>query len=387
MAHLNAYLSLAGFYTFYFATLGIWMPYWPLYMAHVGHTPAAIGLLTSLAMAVRLLGPPIWGRLADRSDSRKKIILLTSTGALCASGLLLLGSHLALLTAGVALLHFFLVGCIALVETTAMETVTRHGWDYGRIRLWGSSGFILLALGLGPLADRWGLILVPVSITLLLLLQTLTSIHLPDSETLPSNLPAQSFSLFRPRKMLWFNLMGLLMLLSHGAYYGFMSIHLETHGFSKTAIGALWALGVVAEIAILAGSNGILKRFSVSTILTTSLFLAALRWSIYSTTLSWPWLILGQTLHAFTFGTFHIAAIRRVYETSPPRCRATAQSWFASISYGAGLGSGLLLAGWLYTRIGAQSLFALMAAIALVGTLASLRSARLFTLDTLKISS
>ncbi|MBF0435619.1 MAG: MFS transporter [Magnetococcales bacterium] len=384
---MNAYLSLAGFYTFYFATLGIWMPYWPLYMAHIGHGAAAIGMVTSLSMAIKLLGPPIWGRLVDRSDSRKTIILTTSTGALASSGLFYLSNDLAIITIAVASLHFFLVGCIALVETTAMETVTRHHWDYGRIRLWGSAGFILLALGLGPLADHWGLMLVPLAISLFQLLQTLIASQLPEAEPKPGGPPCQPYRLFGPRKILWFNLMGLFMLLSHGAYYGFMSIHLEANGFSKTAIGALWALGVLAEIAILAQSNAILKRFRVSTILITTLLLAATRWTIYSLTLTWPWLILGQVLHAFTFGAFHIAAIRRVYDTSHPNHRATAQSWFSAISYGAGLGGGLLLAGGLYNRIGAQSLFALMAVMALLGSLAALYSARLFNLDSSKMPS
>lgn len=338
-------------------------------------------------MAVKLLGPPIWGRLADRSHSRKTIILTTSLGALASTGLFYLSHELAIIAIAVAAMHFFLVGCIALVETTAMETITRHQWDYGRIRLWGSAGFILLSLGLGPLIDQWGLMLVPLTISLFQLFQTLIVTQLPEAEPKPAGLPGQPFSLFYPRKMLWFNLMGLLMLLSHGTYYGFMSIHLETNGFSKTAIGSLWALGVLAEIAILAQSNTILKRFSVSAILIATLLLAAIRWTIYSLTLTWPWLILGQVLHAFTFGAFHIAAIRRVFDTASPNHRATAQSWFSSLSYGAGLGSGLLLAGVLYNRIGAQSLFALMAATALLGTLAALYSARLFNLDAAKIPS
>ncbi|MBF0173837.1 MAG: MFS transporter [Magnetococcales bacterium] len=376
---MNSYVTLAGFYTFYFATLGIWMPYWPLYMSHVGHGPAAIGVVTSLSMAIKLLGPPVWGRLADRSDSRRNIIVATSLGGLLSSGLFLLDSRFFLLATAVALLHFFHVGSIALVETTAMETVTRHHWDYGRIRLWGSGGFILLALGLGPLTDRWGLWLVPLALSFFLLLQTLIATRLPDSEQHHHHhSPCAPPRLFHPESVFWFNLMGLLMQLSHGAYYGFMSLHLEQHGFSKTAIGILWSLGVLAEIAILAASNFILHRFGVSRVLIGSLLLAAVRWSIYSQTLDWPLLILGQLLHAFTFGTFHIAAIRRVFETSHPRYRATAQSWFSSISYGAGLGLGLLLSGWLFDRIGAQSLFALMAGVALGGMIAAIRHARLF---------
>ncbi|HAT49989.1 MAG: MFS transporter [Nitrospirae bacterium] len=380
MAHLKTYLSLAGFYAFYFATLGIWMPYWPLYMSHVGHGPAAIGVVTALSMAIKLLGPPVWGRLADNSNSRKTIIIATSFGALVSSGLFFLDSGFLLIAIAVAFLHFFLVGSIALVETTAMETVTKNRWDYGRVRLWGSGGFILLSLGLGPLTDRWGLWLVPLALSLFLLLQTLVSTQLPESEPHPPGPKTPPPSLFRPKEMLWFNLMGFLMLLSHGAYYGFMSIHLENNGFSKTAIGALWALGVFAEIAVLAASNIILNGLGVSYVLIGSLLVAALRWTIFSQTLWLPWLVLGQLLHAFTFGTFHISAIRRVFETSPPRHRATAQSWFSSISYGAGLGFGLLLSGTLFERIGAHALFAIMACVALLGTFAALRHAQYFQL-------
>ncbi|MBF0108640.1 MAG: MFS transporter [Magnetococcales bacterium] len=376
---MNSYISLAGFYTFYFATLGVWMPYWPLFMSHIGHGPAAIGLVTALSMAIKLLGPPVWGRLADRGDFRRGIIVATSLGALVASGLFFFDpASLLVLAFGVALLHFFHVGSIALVETTAMETVTRHHWDYGRIRLWGSGGFIVLALGLGPLTDHLGLWLVPAALSLFLFLQTLIAVTLPDAEPCHHHPHAPPPRLFSPASVFWFNLMGLLMQLSHGAYYGFMSIHLENNGFSKTSIGFLWSLGVLAEIVILAGSNVILRRFGVSRVLIGSLILGVARWGIYALTLSWPFLILGQVLHAFTFGTFHIAAIRRVFETAHPRYRATAQSWFSSISYGAGLGTGLLVSGWLFDAIGAPALFTLMTAVALGGTFAALRHARWF---------
>lgn len=377
-SHLNSYITLAAFYAFYFATLGIWMPYWPLYMSHIGYGPVSIGMVASLSMVIKLLGPPVWGPLADRDNARKNIIIATSLGGLLSSGLFFLDSGFIVHATAVALLHFFHVGTIALVETTTMETVTKNHWDYGRIRLWGSGGFILLALGLGPLTDRFGIWLVPLALTFFLGLQTLTAANLPDPEPRPPTTLSPLPHLFGRKEMLWFHLMALLMQLSHGAYYGFMSIHLENNGFSRTAIGSLWSLGVVSEIVVLAASNAILNRFGVSLVLVASLLATVLRWSIYSQTLAWPWLLAGQILHAMTFGTFHIAAIRRVFETAPAGHRATAQSWFSSISYGAGLGSGLLLSGWLFDRIGAQSLFALMAAFALFGTFAAARHAKLF---------
>jgi MFS transporter, PPP family, 3-phenylpropionic acid transporter len=374
----GTYWTLSGFYACYFAVLGVWIPYWPLYMADLGHSPESIGLLAALALGIKVLGPPVWGRLAD-GGSRHRVIVLTSFGAAAASGLFLLGNSLYLLLIAAVIYSFFHAGPLALVEATTLETVSRHGGDYGRIRLWGSWGFIVFSLGLGPVSDYWGVGLIPATLVILLAAGGLLTLFLPQGEPRPSQDDVNARKLFHRPEVRWFYLTAFLMQFSHGAYYGFMSLHLANHGFSKTAIGLLWSLGVLAEVIFMMRSGPILARFGLSAVLTGSLMLATVRWGIYSVTLFWPLLIFGQILHAATFGAFHVASVQRVFNMAPHASRGTAQAWYSALSFGVGGGIGLLGSGFLFERIGAGPLFAIMAGVAGLGVVVSVRASRYFS--------
>ncbi|MBF0402141.1 MAG: MFS transporter [Magnetococcales bacterium] len=375
--------ALCGFYACNFAVLGVWIPYWPLYMSSHGHGAAAIGLIISLSLVAKLLGPPLWGMLADRG-SRYRVIAGSSIAACLVSPLFFYGDSLLLLLTGVLAFSLLQNAQHSLVEATTLETIQRYNaqnnrhppLDYGRIRLWGSWGFVLFALGLGPITDQWGLLWVPWVLTGLLLVGALFSLFLPEGEANPT--PDFAPGLFALPSVRWFYLAALLMQFSHGAYYGFLSLHLLQHGFSKGAIGLIWTLGVGAEIFLLRHSGRLLVRFGVSRLLTLSLTVAILRWSLYAMPPAWPLLLVGQLMHAFTFGAFHVAAVRRTFEMAPHASRATAQAWYTALSFGLGGGVGIMLCGQLYDRLGGEWLFAGMAVGATLGLLAMQRALRLF---------
>jgi MFS transporter, PPP family, 3-phenylpropionic acid transporter len=346
-------------------------------MADLGHSAEAIGLLMALALGVKVLGPPIWGRLADRG-SRHRVIVLTSFATAIISALFLFGSSLTLLIAVSVVYSFFHSGPLALVEATTLETVVKYRGDYGRIRHWGSWGFIIFAMGLGTVTDYFGLDLIPATLVALLVAGFAISLFLPKGDPQPTQVEASDRRLFNRPEVRWFYLSSLLMQLSHGAYYGFMSIHLENSGFSKTAIGLLWSLGVLSEVVFMLRSTSLIARFGLSAILTTSLLLATLRWGIYSVTLFWPLLIFGQILHAATFSAFHVASVKLVFTMAPHASRGTAQAWYSAISFGVGGGTGLLISGFLFERVGAGPLFAIMSGCAGLGAIVSIHAAKYF---------
>ena len=372
---------LRGFYACNFAVLGVLIPYWPLYMSNLGYSASVIGWSMFLALMVKVLGPPLWGLLADRG-SRNRVIVGTTVASCLTSGLFFCSDSLLLLLAGSLLFSFFRNAQLSLVEATTLEIVNRLGnqcaqLDYGRIRLWGSWGFALLALGLGPIIDIWGVVLIPWAITLLMLVSAAFSLALPEAERCSPL--EKSPSLFSLPSVRWFYLTALLMQFSHGAYYGFFSLHLEDHGYSGASIGFYWALGVAAEVVLLRYSSVLLLRFGVSRLLIGSLILAVIRWTLYAIPPIWPILLLGQLLHAFTFGSFHVAAVHRTFEMAPHASRATAQAWYTALSFGLGGGLGALACGYLYDNIGAEALFLLMASSATMAIYTARRASSLFT--------
>ncbi|MBF0425505.1 MAG: MFS transporter [Magnetococcales bacterium] len=369
---------LGAYYFFYFAVIGVWVPYWPLYLQGLQVPPEGIGLLLALPLALKVLGPPIWGTLAD-AGARQGVIIGTSFAAVATFGLFFFGQGFYFLLVVTVLYSFFLAGPLALVEATTMEMVMRTGGDYGRIRLWGSLGFIVFSVLIGPVLDRFGTTPLLSIIGALSLTTALLTLRLPRPEPHPRarQTHRQTRLLFATPGVRWFYLAAMLMQFSHAAYYGFLSIHLERHGFSHHVIGLLWGLGVVVEVVMLHHSGRWLERIGPSGILTGSIAIAALRWTLFATTLWWPLLILAQVFHGFTFGTYHVAAVRRSHEAAPPGARATAQAWYVAFAYGIGGSLGLGVAGHLYRALGAEPLFALMAVAALLGVAASMVSNRL----------
>jgi PPP family 3-phenylpropionic acid transporter len=158
-----------------------------------------------------------------------------------------------------------------------------------------------------------------------------------------------------------------LMQASHGTYYGFFSIALENTGYSKATIGFLWAEGVVGEILIMVFAGRLLAQLGTLPLVTLSLLLAALRWGICSITLSVVPLIIAQLLHAFSFGLFHVASVFQIHQMVPRPLRASGQSLYSSVSYGMGMGFGLVFNGFFFKTIGPSPLFAFSAVMALVG--------------------
>ncbi len=368
---------MRGFYAALFAVVGVWIPYWPLYLDSHGHSATIIGLLAALSTSVKLFGPPILGRLADQG-SRQQMIQRASLAATLASLCFFFADHLALLLLGVLLFSLMQNTQLSLVEATTLETVKRlqptmPSADYGRIRVWGSWGFILLAVGLGPLIDLWSLELLPWIIALFLALSALIARYLPADEAHDTERSSTS-ALFSLPGVRWFYLSTFFMQFSHGAYYGFLSLHLADHGFTRAAIGLIWALGVIAEVMMLHFSDTLLQRFGTTRLLQAAMVIAVARWLLYALPPAWPLLLLGQPLHAFTFAAFHIGAVHRTFEMAPLASRAQAQGWYGALSFGLGTGVGLFLCGQLYDRVGAAILFLIMAAGAVLALLALHRS-------------
>ncbi|MBF0190524.1 MAG: MFS transporter [Magnetococcales bacterium] len=366
---------IMGFYACYFAVVGVWIPYWPLHLASLGYSAQAIGLLTALTQWIRIPAPPLWAGLADRG-CRYTVILTTCVGSLGAFCLFFLDSGPVWILAVTVLFSIFHTGPLALTDATAMELAVKHRWDYGRLRLWGSWGFILFSLAVGPLSDRLGLETVPVVIALLLGATALCAAALPRS---PAHTGQQTplTTLFARPDVRWFYFSAAMMQFSHGGYYGFMSLHLQQHDFNRTTIGLLWAVGVLAEVLLMNRSQAILDRFGVARLLTFSLLVATVRWCLYAATTEIILLACAQLLHGFTFGTFHVASVRRVHDFAPPDARGTAQGWLSALSYGMGGGLGVAISGVFFQRFGHEALFLTLAFAALVGTLASRHAATL----------
>jgi PPP family 3-phenylpropionic acid transporter len=157
------------------------------------------------------------------------------------------------------------------------------------------------------------------------------------------------------------------MLVSHGAYYGFFSIHLENLGYSRTFIGLAWAVASLAEILVMIKSEVIFKRYALEKVLVFSFTVAALRWILLYFARTPALILSSQALHAVTYGTFHIASILCIDRLAPKQAKTVGQAVNNAVQYGLGLMVGFFINGFLYERIGSAALFMMSAGIATAG--------------------
>jgi PPP family 3-phenylpropionic acid transporter len=351
------YWRLSGFYLFYFASLGALVPYWSLYLKSLGFGITEIGQLIAILMATKIVAPNVWGWIADHTGRRMTIVRAASLLGVLAFAGVFLGSGYWWLVLVMSVFSFFWNASLPQFEATTMNHLGEDTWRYSSIRLWGSVGFIVAVVLLGPLLDRYGAGLLPAVVLALFAGIWISSLLVPESAA--GHLPLQQGPLRevlgRPF-VISLLLVCFLMQASHGPYYAFFTIYLEDFGYSRALIGQLWGLGVVAEIVVFLVMSRLLPR------------------ALYASSLGV--VLFAQTLHAASFGVYHAVAIYLIHRLFTGTHQGRGQALYSSVSFGAGGAIGSLVSGYLWNGINPPAMFLLAAAASLTALLVILRGMR-----------
>lgn len=374
---------VAGYYFAYFAALGLFLPYWPLYLAEEGCSGAAIGLLMGLYGLTKLAGPPVVGWLADHLGQPMRWVRLASLLTLLFFAGVAAGPGLAGMALVMALYTLAWNAAMPQFDAVTLQHLGAQAQRYGRIRLWGSVGFMASALALGPLIDVWGAGMLPWALGALFAAMAILALRVPEppaplGDAGMDGAPLPLRAILGRAEVIRFLGAGLLLQASHGSYYAFYTLHLAQFGYSKTFSGALWALGVLAEVVIFLFVHRGLQRFGALGLMQITLWLTALRWVMIGL-LPWsvPALVLAQLLHAFSFGVAHAAGVEFIRQHFPAGTAGRGQALFTSIGYGLGGVLGFWLAGISWQWLGPLPSFLISASLALAGALLlSLRARR-----------
>lgn len=367
------------FFAAYFAGAGVLAPYFPLYLEHRGLTAAQIGIVMAVAQGMRIFGPTAWGWLADHTTERVRILRFTSVAAaICFVPVLFPGGFGFVLLTMFAV-HFFLTGQVPIAEAM---TASRLRGDpqaaarYGRMRAWGSISFVIVVLATGVLLDWAGVGLQPWLVLALLAATALVAQLVRDVPHSPQGTQAVSVrALAAEPRVRWFFLSVLLMIFAHGALYTYFSLHLAALGYSTSAIGVFWVLGVIVEIGFFFVQGRIFARFDPFSLLAASFALAALRFALIAEFAHLiALLVIAQVLHSATFAVHHSASILTIQRWFHGSATARGQALYVSVGYGIGGTAGSLLAAWLWSELGAPAAFLSSSAAALAGWLAVRRA-------------
>lgn len=323
----------------------------------------------SLFQISRIFAPNFWGWLADHTGKRAQWIRLTAFLGLCGFTAVFWAHGFYWLFFVMAALSVFTSSTLPLAESLTLAHLATTNGHYSRIRMWGSLGFIVASVILGFLIDFSGIksllwFLLTVQVALFALTYTL-----PDAKVAAHE--HDHFSIWQVVKQP--NVIALLvgcalMVTAHGVLYNFYSIYLSEHGYSKGMIGLLWAVGVICEIGIFMLMPKIMGRFSLKIILLVSLALAVLRFGMIGFAVdNLVLLIIAQSLHAATFGSFHAASVEVITQFFNGRHQAKGQAIYNSVAYGIGGTVGGVAGGYALQYLGGQQTFMLAAIFPLLG--------------------
>ena len=391
-------------YAIYFGFVGASGPYLPLMFDHWGMAAIQIGALVALSHLIRIVAPPVWGWAADRDGRIRRLLQFGAAVMACVCLLLPVAGGLdpawrfAAAAAMMATLHLASAGQGPLTETMALRLAGGDLGKYGRMRVWGSVGYILTVIGFGPVLDRIGVgglpwLLASLGAALWFAIRRLPASPATAASPVPADArdagpagaliegpaeaPARVRDQLRTPLALAFLGSSLLMIMAHAPFYGFFSLYLAGLGYSKAAIGAFWAIGVVAEIALFLLQRRLFDRFPASVLLIATMALAVLRFAVTAVAETMPaataaaMLVLAQVLHAGTFALHHSASMSLMQRCFGTRFQARAQSLYTAVSYGVGGALGGLGAGVIWQTWGAGATFYAAATAAAAGLVAA----------------
>ncbi len=362
----------------YFAHIGFFNPYLPLWLKEAGYGLLAISVLTSVQSLTRLVAPYGWGWLSDHTGERVKLLRFCATSAMLIATALWLNLSFAALVL-VLLLMFLNTSAMMPMSEAAMAHLVSQGGSfdpkkYGRVRLWGSMGFLVTVFAAGAWFEHFGLQHFPAWTVASLALVVLSVWRMPDlKETHHSHLEAQPvWPVLRLPHVRWFFLSLFFHVLSHMGIYVFFSLYLDELGYSKTMIGVLWAVSVIVEIGWFFTQSRWLPWLTPRAWLVLCAGIMVVRMVItFSAADALLWLLLAQALHAITFATHHSVCIALVSEMFPGRLRGRGQARYTVLGYGLPGVLGGLLGGVLSSNFGLGSVFQAAAVCAALGTLSA----------------
>src|SRR5262247_2465334 len=248
-------LRLKAFYAALFLTLGVQLPFLPVWLTAKGLDARAIGIVLAVPAVIRIVAIPLASRVADRHDALRGVIILAAAGATIGFGALAFAQGVLAIALVYALASAAYAPVMMLADTYALRGLAQRGRAYGPVRLWGSAAFIAASFGAGALLD----LIAPGDLIWLMVgamaIATVAALALsPLGTEAAGNAPARASAseLLRNPAFLAAIAAASLVQASHAVYYGFSTIDWQAAGYDGGVIGALWALGVIAEIALFA---------------------------------------------------------------------------------------------------------------------------------------
>ena len=370
--------SFALFLFTYYAYAGAFATYASLFFAERGMSAPQIGILMSLIQVMRILGPNLWGWVADHTQQRVKVLRITAVAALVACAGIAFGRTFAQLFAAMVLLNLFTSAQAPLSEALMLAGMKGDLSNYGRIRLWGSLGFILAVMAAAYGLDWFGVGALPWIAGALMVLVLMASLRIREAPRVEAAHPAPALvSVLRQPAVIAFFAQLALMVAAHSALYVYYSLYLERIGYGKPVIGAMWSIGVLAEIVFFYFQAALFRRVAAQRLILFAFAVGLLRFTMIGAGAGWlAVLVIAQLLHAATFAAHHSASVMAMQRWFAGPLQGRGQALYISIGYGVGGTLGGLFMALCWERMGPQAVYFAAAGLCAAGAGAAVLSRR-----------
>ena len=376
MNSASLHARLSGFYFFYYATVGAFMPYWSPYLEARGFSAAQMGVAYALMGLTRSFMPLAWGWWADVSGRRITTIRWAVIAALALFACIPFARGIVAVAGFMVAYSIFWHALLPQFEVVALIHLLPYRGDYSRVRLWGSVGFVVAVLGLGPLLDAFGILPLPWLVAALFGAMAVSAWSVPEVPLAPAaaTRPLPMLDVLRRPTVQALLAACLLSQLSFSPYYNFFTLFLEHHAYSRGTAGLWWALAVIAEIGMFMAVGRVIAAVGARRLMVAVLAATALRWWLTVLCVdSLPLLVLLQLTHALTFGAYHALAVYYVQRYFPGSLQGRGQALYNALAYGVGGSVGSLSAGYLWQHVSPEAVYLAAGGAALFGWLIAWR--------------
>ena len=369
---LRSWLGIAAFYAASFAVLGVYMQFFPVWLHDErGLSPGAVTVVIAAQTIARTVAGPLWSRRVDRTQQPRRVLIqlsIASFGAFLLFGVAVGAPWLCACA--------FLFGCVyppmhPIADTVAMAAAARNSFAYGRLRLVGSTSFLVVILVAGWWLARsghgavFGLLVVGLAATVAASALVPASAAVPRLQVPPERAPIGSLLRSGPFVLLLAS--AALIQGSHQVYYSLSTVHWARYGITSDVAGALWAEGVLGEIVLFFIAAKTVDRLRATTLLMIGGLAAVVRWMVLGECVAVPVIAAANWLHALSFSCTFLGSLRAIERRVPVHQHATAQGLLGASTSGVGMVLCGLLGGYAYETWEGRAFF-LMAAFAAVGT-------------------
>ncbi len=371
-------VRVSAFYAALFVAYGTMLPYLPVWLDFRGLSASEIGIVVAAPLALRLLVTPGIALLADRFENHRLIITALAVSAVLSVALMAHATGFWPILLCALVFQVAVQSIMPLIETVAMAGMKRQGHDYGRMRLWGSATFVAASFAGAGLIDQFGAGAIAWLLLSGLTVTFLAAVNLPAPRlgTVPGGKRSSLGDIARlagTRNFVLFLIAAGAVQSAHAVFYGFGVVHWRSVGVSGIWIGTLWAVGIIAEIALFWMSATVLAHVTATGLIVIAAMAAVVRWTLMAFDPPLAVLLPLQVLHGLTYGACHLGAMYFIQARMPTP--GIAQALYATVAAGIGMGGAMLLAGYSYGRFGSLSYLG-MALLALIGLIAGLAIGR-----------